>query len=539
MEGLEAVDISFGDFHPLLNAMDQGVLIVDRAGTIVFCNDYHCRMDGLKAADILGKKIVDVYELDDKSSLLMRAVRSETALHNMPHIYEARNGKFVNGINNIFPLIKHGKVIGAISFVKEYEYLDGLINTVGNTKKRPLLVNSTRFCFDDIIGRAPAMKDAVKKAKMASNSTSPVMFYGETGTGKELFAQSIHNYSRRKNANYMAINCAAIPETLLEGILFGSTKGAFTGAKEKPGLFEQANGGTLFLDEINSMPIGLQGKLLRVIQEKRVRRVGAEQEIPLDVKIISSTNVHPYRAIDDQALRKDLFFRLGVVLITIPPLADRTCDINALVRHFIRKYNTGMGTGVQRISTKVREMFKTHTWPGNVRELENAIEGAMNMVGDRKTIRVAHLTSEFHLPESGRDRRMFPVESNGMAEPRLPEPSQSHTFTSPPSDQVQKQNPEADLEKAMIEAALVKHRANVSKAAGRLGMSRQSLHRKMKKYGIDRNQILAHLEITAIENALTAGKGNISLAAKHLSISRQLLSYKMKKYRIHRHGFTE
>lgn len=528
MGALEAVDISCGDFYPILNAMDQGVLITDIAGTIVFCNEYHCRMDGLRQDDILGKKVVDVYNLDSSSSLLMQVINSKKAIHNMPHIYEARNGKFVNGINNVFPLVKHGHIIGAISFVKEYEYLDGLINTVGDIRKRPLLISATRFSFKDIIGSSPKMTDAVKRARMASNSISPVMLYGETGTGKELFAQSIHNFSSRKKANYMAINCAAIPETLLEGILFGSTKGAFTGAKEKPGLFEQANGGTLFLDEINSMPIGLQGKLLRVIQEKRVRRVGAEQEIPLDLKIVSSTNIHPYEAIENQTLRKDLFYRLGVVLITIPPLIDRADDIDSLVRHFIHKYNAAMGRQVQHISDRVRSLFYDHTWPGNVRELENAIEGAMNMVGDRPAIRVSHLTSEFHLTARSEDRQdIMENRHPGQGLDNTDRQAASNAATAGPE-----QNQQADPEKDRIEKALAQNRANVSKTAVMLGISRQSLHRKIKKYHIDREQILSRLEIHTIQNALIDSEGNLTQAARRLSMSRQLLAYKVKKYRI-------
>ncbi len=215
---------------------------------------------------------------------------------------------------------------------------------------------------------------------MVADSTSSVLVYGETGTGKELYVQSIHNYSSRFNKPFIAQNCAALPENLFESILFGTVKGAFTGAVDKPGLFEQAHGGTLFLDEINSMPINLQTKLLRVLQDGVIRRVGDSRDRKIDVRIIAAMNVEPLKAVENGQIREDLFYRLNVVNIKLVPLRDRLEDIPLYVEHFIDKYNKELNKNVKGISSKVKELFMSYNWPGNVRELQHIIEAAINIV---------------------------------------------------------------------------------------------------------------------------------------------------------------
>ena len=269
--------------------------------------------------------------------------------------------------------------MGAIMFVKDYQLLDKTMSNIRPPQKKGHYNNGTQYTFKNVKGNNPEFRRCINTAQMAANSPSPIMLYGETGTGKELFAQSIHNVSVRRKAGYIPVNCSAIPENLLEGILFGTTRGAFTGALDKPGLFEMANGGTLLLDEINSMPIGLQGKILRVLQEKKVRRVGSLKEIDIDAKIISSINIQPHQAIENNTLRADLFYRLGVVFIGIPPLVERKDDISLLVQFFVEKCSDTLGVRQHRLSKQVMDMFFTYQWPGNVRELEHIIEGAMNV----------------------------------------------------------------------------------------------------------------------------------------------------------------
>ena len=232
--------------------------------------------------------------------------------------------------------------------------------------------------FDDIIGESPKMREVIELGKrMSEASFLTVLIQGETGTGKELFAQSIHNYSGRHRKPFVGINCAAIPENLLEGLLFGTTRGAFTGAVNKEGIFEQAHSGTLFLDEVNAMPISLQAKLLRAIQEKKIRRIGATEDMAIDLKIISSVNADPHQAIRDGHLRMDLFYRLGVVFIRIPPLRERRSGIETLVRHFIYKNNQLYCEQV-RIQTLVKQygtplyVYSQHAFIDRFDELKNA-----------------------------------------------------------------------------------------------------------------------------------------------------------------------
>jgi arginine utilization regulatory protein len=300
------------------------------------------------------------------------------------------------------------------------------------------------------------------------------MISGETGTGKELFAQSIHNHSPRKKEPFIPVNCAAIPENLLEGILFGTSRGSFTGAIDKPGLFEQANGGTIFLDELDAMPLTLQVKLLRVIQEKKVRKLGSLKEIDLDVKILSSVGQPPLKIVQGGSLRMDLFYRMGVVSIMLPPLRDRQGDLETLVQHFIAKYNLALGEKVESISPDVADLFAGYRWPGNVRELEHIIEAAMNMVGGTSVIHLSHLPPHI-FSFAGKDplkQTLVEQITPGESGPNLMETQKSR-------------------EQQMILSALTRSRGNAARAARFLGISPQSFHYKMKKFGIDRKAFVA------------------------------------------------
>jgi arginine utilization regulatory protein len=320
--------------------------------------------------------------------------------------------------------------------------------------------------------------DAVKTAKMAGNSPSPVMLYGETGTGKELFAQAIHNFYYGKKGHYVDINCAAIPENLIEGLLFGTVKGAYTGAVDRAGLFEQANGGTIFLDEINSMPLHLQGKLLRVLQEKKVRRVGSLTTIDLNVKIISSLNQSPRELVESGVFRMDLFYRLGVIYIKLPALRDRLPDIEELGRHFLQKYNTQLGKSLRNIAPEVIDFFWQYPWPGNVRELEHVIESAVNFAGGDET----HLKLEHcyfaNILEQEPLSSSSPDLISGLTPTSNPPPVQAPAAL---PDNLDLCTALKDLEKKMILRALEQSKGNVAAAARRLGISRQLLGHKISR----------------------------------------------------------
>jgi arginine utilization regulatory protein len=539
------IDITSGDLFPFLEAIDQGILMADKNGTILYYNKSHAKMDGLDYKSVIGRKMTEVYDLDENESTIMRCLKYNKAIINYSHIYRARNGRVVNSINSNFPLRKNGKLIGAVSFVKDYEYLDQIISEMEGSYRKTPVQNETRFSFNSIVGESYLFQEELRKAKLSSNSPSPIMLYGETGTGKELFAQAIHNYSYRKRASYMAVNCAAIPETLLEGILFGSAKGSYTGAIEKPGLFEQANGGTIFLDEINSMPVSLQAKLLRVLQEKKVRRIGASKEIVLDLKVISSTNELPKKAISKGDLRKDLFYRLGVVFLAIPPLRERIEDIQALTGHFIYKYNKILDKKVVRVSAELKRYFLEYEWPGNVRELENLIEGAMNMIGNSTIVQRQHIASEdmfiSNRKEVHKNDENTRVNENAGRRKEIESGGGSYAEKEMVSGTITNKGSVEDTirEKKKIIVALANSQGNIKKTAEKLKVSRKTLHKKIKKLSIDRGGIVEDIERVKIEKSLSESGGNISRAAETLGISRQLLNYKMKKYAISRASFKK
>ncbi|SDP79035.1 sigma 54-interacting transcriptional regulator, partial [Desulforhopalus singaporensis] len=368
----------------------------------------------------------------------------------------------------------------------------------------------------------------------AAQTDSPVLLSGETGTGKELFAQAIHNLSKRKKARYIAVNCAAIPENLLEGILFGTSRGAFTGALDKPGLFERAHGGTIFLDEINSMSQEMQPKLLRAIQEKKICRVGSHKEMRLNVKIISSLNKDIEQTFLSGEVRRDLLYRLSVVCIALPPLRERKGDIVLLSDHFLAKHSAIMHKNVSGISTEVMDLFEHHNWPGNVRELEHVIEGALNMIGRDRTLEKWHLNSNIDLEMQKPIPRATAVslESSPSLQGRLYS-GQPDDKANERSDQVGREG--EGTEKQQILEALYDTDGNISDAAMLMGVSRKTLYRKLKSCNIvippQKTSTLDRREI--VEKLYQYG-GNVTHTAKALGISRQLLAYKLKKMKIER-----
>ena len=493
---------------PVLEHFHEGVMITDAQGVILYMNAAQAKMDDFIAAETIGRRVTDLYRVDEGTSPAMSCIHSGKAVRNLACYYRTHLGKVVNSIHNIYPLFAGERLIGTICFISNYKSVEQSYATIGKQRTSKALPtygvspdsfepqlrkNGTRYSFDDIIGADPDLMAAVKAARMAAASPSPILLFGETGTGKELFAQAIHNHSPRTAKPYVAINCTAIPENLLEGMLFGTAKGAFTGAIHKAGLLEKAHGGTLFLDEVNAMSPSLQAKLLRFLQERRVRRVGATREIDLDVKVISSTNVPPHNAIDAGDLRADLFYRLAVVYIHIPRLQDRRGDLDHLVAHFLCRANVRLGKQVSAVSMAVMERFEHYAWPGNVRELAHVIEGAMNMMVDDDTLR-------------RRDLRMPLLDKTLAGSPKkmplTPAPNEKNTA-----------------------------------ARGRLRMVFPSTAESVQAAGKPLAALKKAHEISAIQEALTATGGNAAQAARRLGISPQLLNYKLKRFGIDRQAF--
>lgn len=470
------LDMNRINFFSVLDHLDDGVIIADMDGVIHFYNPAQSKIDGILPEKAMGLKVTDIYELNNRTSMIMQCAFRKSAIKNRIFFYRTISGKVANTITSVYPLYDKDRITGVICFVKDYTLLRRSMPVTAPPECRFELGNGTRFTFDDLIGTSADFIRVKETAQKASASPSPIMIQGETGTGKELFAQSIHNFSPRHQEKYVAVNCAAIPHYLMEGMLFGTTKGAFTGALDKPGLFETAHKGTLFLDELLAMPVELQAKLLRAIQEKKVRRLGSVKEIAVDVKIISSVSQDPRVAIRENRLRTDLYYRLGVVMVKLPPLRDRLDSLEELVSHFVAKYNLRLGTHIRKISSEVLELFRVYQWPGNIRELEHLIEGAMNMAGQEKILGIDQFTP-------GLDA-LDPVDAKQTDIDIAPAPAVVQDFFQPLAD-IQKNN-----EKKAVKAALLTCRGNVTRAAGTLGISRQLLHYKIKKYRLCRADYL-------------------------------------------------
>ena len=325
-----------------------------------------------------------------------------------------------------------------------------------------------RFNFDNIVGRSPEMHDVFDSIRRIADTNANVLITGESGTGKELIARSIHANSSRKNGPFVPLNCGGIPEHLVESELFGHQKGAFTGAvTTRPGLLEFATTGTFFMDEISELPLNLQVKLLRVLEERRIRRVGSNKEIEIDIRLISATNRDIQKMAKEGKFREDLFYRANTFVIHIPPLRDRIDDIPLLAAHFLRHYAKSTSKVLEGISPEAMSNLKSHTWSGNVRELQHVIERAVALATEdivRPQDLPDQLWKEGHSSES---------DSSGEV---------SHLNL--PFKEAKESTIEA-FERKYIISLLTKHRGNISRAAEGSGIDRRSIHRLLAKHGID------------------------------------------------------
>jgi len=469
-----------------LNKMTQSVVLCDANSRMYLLNDAAVDLDSMVTRDVLGERLQDCYVmLDGEEMSIPQVIRTKKAKINHRQHYATRYGKEVHSISSTYPIVQNGQVLAGLNILEHWGAIDDLHKQIidlqeklleqsrENAGKRSAL--SAKYTFRDIIHTSAQMHNVLMKCRQVAKTDSSVMFYGETGTGKELFAQSIHNASQRANGPFLAINCAALPETLLESLLFGTERGAYTGAERRAGLFEQANHGTLLLDELNSMDISLQAKLLRVLQDGVIRRVGGSSEIRVDVRVLSNINIPPQQAIAEGKLRRDLFYRLGVVNINIPPLRERKEDISLLAKHFIMRYNKLMNKTTRNIDTQTLEKFRAYDWPGNVRELQHAVEHAMNLLPDDLS-----MISPEYIPEHiSQPRELLPRSAIHLSQPAAP--------ILPPERPLN--NRIHDMEYESICDALRQSRGNISEAARMLHLSRQNLQYRIKKYKIDINSL--------------------------------------------------
>lgn len=456
----------------VLNYMDEGIAMIDNNGVFIYYNERMSEIEGLRQEEVIGKYILDIYPtFNSENSTMLKALKTGKPILNNIQSYLNKKGKKIFTVATDIPIIENGKIQGVVEFVKDIEKIKILYDSIHSfeTQTYPQKEIKDRkdkanyYHFHDFKTRNKELIQLIKKVQKLSTTDSNVLIYGETGTGKEILAQSIHNNSGRRDKPFIAQNCAAIPETLLESILFGTIKGSFTGAIDRHGLFEQADGGTLLLDELNSMPIHLQAKLLRVIQEGYVRRVGSHIDKKVDVKVIATVNVEPTLLIESKKLREDLFYRLSVISVYIPPLRERKEDILFLSHDFIHDENLSRNKSV-KLSMEVKEIFQRYGWSGNVRELRNVIESAMNLVEDGKEIKIEHLPC--YLLEKLKKMDII-KENNDLC---FSYSDRIHAF-----------------EKSLIINALKESQGNVSAASKRLGIKRQTLQHKIKKLMIDCN----------------------------------------------------
>jgi transcriptional regulator of acetoin/glycerol metabolism len=426
----------------ILDSIDSGVMAVDHRGRITQVNNQGGRI--LRWDDPLEGKPLSVVFGDQID--IHQAMRSGFELVDR-EIFVRPPGRVVHLICTVKPIFSSSrKFRGIIVVFNEIHRIRKLVNEMAGTQ--------ARFTFEDIIGVSPAIQETKKLAMVSALGTSTVLLLGETGTGKELFAQAIHNHSERRGHPFLAINCGAIPRELLESELFGYSGGAFTGAhrRGRPGKFELASGGSVLLDEIGDMPPDMQVKLLRVLQTGEVCRIGEHKPIAVNVRIIAATNADLQKKVESGNFREDLFYRLNVLPISIPPLRERSDDILPLARHFLNRCIHSLNKPALNLSGESERALLAQRWPGNIRELENAVERAANLVaGDQIQ------PSDLGIAFEGRLRPQKPT--TGVLSL-------------------------AELEKQAIEANLEAARYNLSQASRTLGISRATLYNKIKKYEI-------------------------------------------------------
>ena len=433
----------------IINTLNHGLIAVDANGKVLCHNKTALSELSLNDKELEKRNISDILPQWDLSLPILkrneRIFDEEVVFDNVPN--KERYAV------NLLPTIIEGEFEGAVILIREMKRVYNIVNKFTGM--------NARYTFEDIIGESYEMQRVIEYAKIVANSPSTILIDGESGTGKELLAQSIHTYSNRRNAGFVAVNCGALPESLIESELFGYDSGAFTGASKggKPGKFELANGGTLFLDEVGEMPLDMQVKLLRVIQEGVITRVGGTKNIPVDVRIIAATNKDLKEEIKEGRFRLDLYYRLSVIPLRLPSLRERKEDIPMLINYFLQSKALKLNKDVPEISPEVYRFLLSYSWPGNVRELENFIEKTVNLNGnivwDVTKDQVKNLPNVGTAPHRG---------------------SSSSKVTLTTLD---------EMEKRMIKEAIKELNSNISQVARTLGISRNTLYLKMKKYGID------------------------------------------------------
>lgn len=472
----------------LARAMDlipDGIQIYDKNAYSVFLNQPSRSISQIPGdMKVEGRHLLDMYDLDENVSTIMTCLRTQSPVVNRVDHYKSSDGVTITTANTAYPILRGRELVGSVVFEQNSDIVSAcrqrmeeihqaLIHYEGQTRH----TRFSGYTFDHIIGHGEKMMKSVEIARKVAQQNSTILLVGETGTGKEIFAQSIHRASGRRNGKFVALNCAAIPESLIESLLFGTKKGSFTGSEDKPGYFEEAENGTLFLDELNSMSLAMQSKILRALQENTFRRIGSQKDIKMNVRIISSCNEDPFRSIADNLLRKDLFYRLSTVMIELPSLREHREDLEDLIRYHLNATSYQYVHTVSAIQPQVMELFKGYSWPGNVRELFHVLDYAQN-VADGDVLCMEHLPS--YLTKQGRMHRQ-----DGTAITNEAEPAQDTAPTQPIDfNSHTLQSLLDEYEHKIIKDALEHYGYNITRTAAALNLRRQSLQYRIRKYGI-------------------------------------------------------
>ena len=442
---------TYNYMESIIDNVEKGIIIVDKQGKITNINKFG----------------VDIFQ-KEKEFLI-----KEDIYHIVPNL-----GNILDELNNDnSTIIKEVKISHSSNYKTELVFkgithkdqVIGMVITMSNMKENYDIKSATGafLTFNDIIGESAAIKNVVTNSKIIANSPSTVLIQGESGTGKEVLAQAMHNYSLRRNKKFVAINCGAIPNNIIESELFGYEDGTFTGAKKggKPGKFEVANGGTIFLDEIGEMPLDMQVNLLRVLQESRVTRLGGSTEIPIDVRVIAATNKNLKEEVNKGNFREDLYYRLCVIPITLPPLRERKDDVQKLMEYFLTIKSFKLNKPIPKINDELYSNLLSYSWPGNIRQLENYIENIVNLEGnisfnlwDEEPKKDFNNENIYKCNVNENNNQLCENENNDL----------NLNF----------------LERKTIEKAILKFGNNMTKTAKELGISRNTLYLKIKKYGI-------------------------------------------------------
>ncbi len=447
------LDRSLVEQRAIVDNISDGLLVVDEDGRIRHMNAPAGRILTLNPERSIGRTLA---ELLDFAPIIAPIFRTGTGYYDRELIIDS-DRRHLHLIDTAIPIKDaQGRVQSVVNTFREFNRAKRIAQQIAGSQ--------ARYTFDDIIGTSAGLRHAVGDARKAARGTANILLNGPSGTGKEVFAQAIHAHGDRRDAPFIAVNCAALPRELIESELFGYVAGSFTGAQKggRPGKFEIASGGTIFLDEITEMPLDLQAKLLRVLQEREVTRIGATRPIPVDVRVIAASNRNLKDAIARREFRDDLYYRLHVVSIAIPALKDRKGDIPMLATHFLRKYAATAGRPVFTIADAALQSMADYDWPGNVRELENTLERLVVLSDGTEILR-------FDPPQ---DPLRDPLRD-------LPRDAPVAAPPAPPAGKTLR-----DHERDAIAATLAAVDHNVTKAAGILGIARPTLYSKIREYGI-------------------------------------------------------